>query len=195
MDLLHKLSLMAAITCLVGLHYGHILIQVKGLPLDSTAGVLPTLDGGEEAANATAAAAAGRTEGSGPSPPSAISHRRKNRARMESLPLPRACLQNSPTCCHHAMPSKIRRRSGSPPVPAGSRHLKLLAGCLHASRARCLSINVGEEWEGGGDATPLLTIGKRENAIDVALPSITFINSYRREAATGTPRSSLDAGW
>nr|GMD99003.1 ycf3-interacting protein 1, chloroplastic [Ipomoea batatas] len=71
------------------------------------------------------------------------------------------------------------------PVAAGSRHLKLLAGCLHASRARCLSINVGEEWEGGGDATPLLTIGKRENVIDVALPSITFINSYRREAATG----------
>nr|GMD72497.1 hypothetical protein Iba_scaffold50687CG0010 [Ipomoea batatas] len=40
----------------------------------------------------------------------------------------------------------------------------------------------------------LLTIGKRENAVVVALPSITFINSYRRDTATGTPRSTLAAG-
>nr|GME00886.1 hypothetical protein Iba_contig528CG0010 [Ipomoea batatas] len=32
------------------------------------------------------------------------------------------------------------------------------------------------------------------NAVVVALPSITFINSYRRETATGTPKFTLVAG-
>nr|GMC69567.1 hypothetical protein Iba_chr03aCG7760 [Ipomoea batatas] len=65
--------------------------------------------------------------------------------------------------------------------------------CCRRTEARgCCSACAIRRWE--QKVRRRCLIARRENAIDVALPSITFIDTYRCEAAAGTPMSSPDAG-